>query len=760
MVETNIRIVEPGQNLYLFTRCAKITTQDHSPKLLEQVCRKLQQQGLAAVYCPVRRKVLVLTRGPIPPLTIKGENWIVEVKDGGANQKLRFSDSLNDATLVAQLIERRSLIEIERRLKMRTLASPRIFYENSPFVTTDNIAAYRRYEVSAIPIEGGGVGISVDPSVAFFTQWTVEDFFRTDIDKSEQQRRRKRFDLLSQRQQGQKGTLLYDIGSSQLTCYFNKFASGITCAATGKRMVKGQEYRSLLEYYQRNQPRLKIHPDDSVAWVSFKGIDYPQPVAAKLLHLRVMNNSLTKELSQVDKIRPKERAKFIDGFWERLGDDLLGPGEPRVARYFWSPPAEKRIHLLPPALEFADGHTLPVPQNGNKAEIQAHYRQRLALLRKVGCWHVPFDMERVVHFAIPNDTSENMRSRFIMAITEHLSQLTKKPICPETLLYTSIDEVRSHISRQKKGGIIVFVFKDESPENYYKIAHELGEGWRVKRVTFKALERQFTRLQAAENRAGSQSHKSARGWESFTEMTALDVLQQMGCIPWTLKDEPHYDAHLAIDVGRDRRHFALSLIIFRPSLRIFTEVYQKIDTKTETINPTILCEKSVELVQKAANWSGFQPLRCLLVLRDGRKCGDELKGINDAIARLIKLGHLEKTAQVDRVDVHKSLKKSPRLWERKDEVEQILEGNGLFLNKRTVVLATTGAPTLHQGTANPILLEAHDDSVDMVRVANAVYASTHLNFSNPNVAQRLPHELKRTDDELKSRFSQEIRRIR
>ena len=37
--------------------------------------------------------------------------------------------------------------------------------------------------------------------------------------------------------------------------------------------------------------------------------------------------------------------------------------------------------------------------------------------------------------------------------------------------------------------------------------------------------------------------------------------------------------------------------------------------------------------------------------------------------------------------------------------------------------------------------------------------SQHLNFSNPNVAQRLPLELKRTDDELRNRDSQEIRRI-
>ena len=97
---------------------------------------------------------------------------------------------------------------------------------------------------------------------------------------------------------------------------------------------------------------------------------------------------------------------------------------------------------------------------------------------------------------------------------------------------------------------------------------------------------------------------------------------------------------------------------------------------------------------------------------------------------------------------------------QRNRVEQTLEGQALILHNRTIVLATTGAPTLYQGTADPVMLVGRNDGVDMVRVTKAVYASTHLNFSNPNVAQKLPLELKRTDDALTSRDSQEIRRIR
>ena len=182
-VETNIRIVKPGKNLYLRAKCAKIRTQNDSPKILEKVCNRLASRNLAAVYCPIRKQILVFTQDRIPFVEVKEENWIIQVEDGGETQKLQFSHSENDASLLAKLIERDILIKIKRRLKMQTIDSPRIFQETEPFETIKGIDVHRRFEVSAIAIEGVGVGISVDVSMAFFTHKKVADFFRHDIPK-------------------------------------------------------------------------------------------------------------------------------------------------------------------------------------------------------------------------------------------------------------------------------------------------------------------------------------------------------------------------------------------------------------------------------------------------------------------------------------------------------------------------------------------------------------------------------------------------
>lgn len=58
------------------------------------------------------------------------------------------------------------------------------------------------------------------------------------------------------------------------------------------------------------------------------------------------------------------------------------------------------------------------------------------------------------------------------------------------------------------------------------------------------------------------------------------------------------------------------------------------------------------------------------------------------------------------------------------------------------------------------MLFASDDQTNMTVVAQDVVAATQLNFSSPKVAQRLPLTLKRTDDELKARAAQEIRRMK
>ena len=362
-----------------------------------------------------------------------------------------------------------------------------------------------------------------------------------------------------------------------------------------------------------------------------------------------------------------------------------------------------------------------------------------------------------------------MSTRLAEDITARLSGWTRKHVDYKLLKYDSLDEGLLRLNSEVEPGVVLFVFEDEDPAAYFTVSREL-KAWRIKRITYDGLETRFTELLSPGDvgDSGDAPKRMARRWHSrLIEPSALDMLQQMDCVPWELMGQLYYEGQLAIDVGWDRRYFALSLLICRPqpskpSFWLDTVVYPKPDTKHETINEIILSDKIVALFQRArVKRRHFDPIRSILILRDGRECGREPEGISAAREELIRLGLLDKEVQMDVVDVHKYSAKGIRLWyrNRENQVEQVLEGTALFLDERTVVIANTGAATVRQGTAEPIMLEARGDGIDMGAVTTDVHAKTHLNWSSPGVAQRLSIVLKQIDDELKKREAQEIRRI-
>lgn len=95
---------------------------------------------------------------------------------------------------------------------------------------------------------------------------------------------------------------------------------------------------------------------------------------------------------------------------------------------------------------------------------------------------------------------------------------------------------------------------------------------------------------------------------------------------------------------------------------------------------------------------------------------------------------------------------------RDDQVRQAIEGSAVRLSDRVVVAQFTGAATLHQGTAEPVILVSRSDNA--IKATEDEFDLAQCNWASPSVAQRLAVELKRTDDELSHRMAQEVRRIR
>lgn len=330
--------------------------------------------------------------------------------------------------------------------------------------------------------------------------------------------------------------------------------------------------------------------------------------------------------------------------------------------------------------------------------------------------------------------------------------------------------------RQTDRGVALLVL-DAEPSTYYEASYHL-QGWRLKRVTELTLAQKHGELvgQVVGDQHGRSSDRvrgnggEKKRWQQFIEPTTLDLLLQMDAIPWRTLQPGHYDAQLTIDVGHDRRYYALSILLMRdrastPNFQIVTRVLAKADHRQETINHVVLADeirRTVEDTLCPRERASVEAIRSLLVLRDGRIAGRENEGIGEAVKRLREDGLLADDARVDIVEIRKDSLKSLRLWEIGPLGEAInaLEGTVVRLTDAMVMLTTTGRATLHQGTAEPILLMGEGGAEVLLRAADEVFCGAQLNWASPRMAQRLPLPLKRTDTELKARAAQEVRRLR
>ena len=767
MLETSLRITEPGTRLYVVIRIANVTGSHLTPDLFQKACGRLRRQyGLAAVPMPDRDPVLlVATVGPVPSFTMEGDDWELTVTDASESpQRLTLNNSLGQKC-VPELIERALLATLDRRTELWTLDSPRKWYEPHLFKQEAGIAAYRRYEIGAFMLDGVGVGVSADVGTAFFAEHPLSYYFDPTLVSVERYQRVAEFLRLIDRQEGQKGTLDYFLHGHQ-KCYYVDAPEGITCSTTGTIKVKGKTFASLLQYLHEMAPRTTIRDDEPVVRVSFPNIERPVWVPARFVRARVMNDQVPDPLKPVDKIAPPERRQLLQQFWTSLEPRPLGSVASGFYDGFWRPPDDRVVHLMMVPLEFAQGRRLAPPSELSPATYKRNFKNRLTTLQEVGCFHVPPTVPHIIPCAHPETLDAKAAADFAGALVQKIKDLTRVEFTVRPVEYRTLGDAIEQIRRLPEPGVAVFVL-DKEPAAYHQVAFQL-DSWRVKRITEHVLREHLdaSRHGTWDRRRGVRSKEAGHAkWTSFVTMNALDIIQQLDVVPWRIDSAGPYEAQLVIDVGHDRRHVSLSLLIARakelsPGFGIYTATQRKPDPKRESINPTLLSDHVLGLFDQIRR-RRFDPLSSLLVMRDGLLVGEERKGVEDAMIRLRDQGFLASGARIEMVDLHKTTLKPVRAWEVNvhEEATNALEGTAVKLAEDSVLVVTTGGATLTQGTADPIVVVSNSSPTLPVDAAQSIFAGAQLNWSSPAVAQRLPLPFKRTDEELVARAAQEVRRI-
>ena len=764
--ETNARLVAGGADAGVTCRRVAVRTAVCSDEVRATLASFVRSRsGLPAVPSPFdREELLVAGAGVIPRGPFEGDQWTAELEPASEVIVLAISDPVG-RQVIGNLLERAIVIAHERgRGWWRLSNSIRRWYRDAASETVGPVEVVDRIAFASVDLGAHGVGVTFDPGHLYRSALTVADYFDPALGRAEREARRREFDRLRSRGERRKGTLLYDTGKSRLNiCYFERFADAKTCATTGPT----HDSSSLLEYCQEHHPRLDIRPDDTVAIVSFPGLRHPVPVPAKLLRLRVMADKELSFLGLSDKksAPPEERRLSVVSAWEGCRETVKKLLGLRFEEELWSPPEGSRELLPCPTLRFGKGRTVPPPKSSTVEEYRRYYRERLDRLRGGGLFRYEEAVERQIHLVTPEPAgrwTEDLNRAFTEDLLSCLKDLVGAPFKSVAVREGDTERIIDRLTSLEPGTAVIVFDDSTDAAAYYLLSHGLS-AWRLKRLTRRQVERKWGARKSA--RHDLDRRKADRRWKDMILLSALDILDQMEATPWRL-DELPYDACLAIDVGEGRRHFAMSALVCRepgvePSFLRLSGTWTKPDHQHEAINPRQLRDKMAALFTGGFRSEDHAPIRSLLVLRDGHQCGDEPRGIAEGVKVLRDRGILAADAVCEVVDVHKRSLKNLRVWSHRGRsATNVLEGQAVYLDEKSALIACTGAATLGpKVTAEPCLLVARDGA-DIRRAARAFFALAQLNYTNPPVARRLAQPLWESDARLQQKSSQDMRNIR
>lgn len=763
-METSIKIVEGGNNLTLSVKKVLLNGESLDIGQLQSVCSEIgRRYRIPAVPFTQngKQEILIPAVSELPIKTITVNEWLITPSAPSGPFELSYKTNASKQFL-GDLFKRALLLNC--KAPFWSLDSPRILYERNSFKKIEGISVVRRFEVSEVLLEEG-LGFSVGLTTAFFSVKSVLDLYNEGGFA--------RIDSVTERQNEQKGTLLYRGPKGNSKCYFVKNGFGKKLIDTPSFSESGVHYANSLEYYQKKYPNYEVKADDIVAMVSFPGFAKSVYVLAKKLFPRIFNSTLQGELQNIDKIGTDDKRNYLQAnFWNKVGEKPFGNSFPAIEKNFFIP-SDKKSGVIPlPGIISGKNVLVPMPQEMRSDEYKTHFSNRKKYLDKYGCYYIPPQLSgSKIYFVFPASISAEIQQRYADDTMAYLKKLTRNEMEFEVVIlpaYQTYLQATVSLKNDHENGMVVFVFDDTNPSTYSLIDFEL-KGWNLKRATTFELLRKYRPL-VKTSQSFSQDpgyEKAKKDWDSYIEMSTLGIIQKLGCIPFTVQpDSFNYDMQIVMDVSEDYSHFCISGLLYKvgmpyPVLPCHTE--RKTDEKKETINPIILKDELIKMFTALKRQITKYSIKKYLFARDGKDCGEEFKAVKEAFEQLKKDGVIPGDATFDYVEYHKTTRKEVRMWDVTPESKavNVLEGSFYFFRSNIAILCTTGDGTLSSRvTADPITIVNKYTEADIYKVLTDIFYGAQFNFSSPRVAQKHSLPMKRADDELAEKRAQEIKRIK
>ncbi len=230
-------------------------------------------------------------------------------------------------------------------------------------------------------------------------------------------------------------------------------------------------------------------------------------------------------------------------------------------------------------------------------------------------------------------------------------------------------------------------------------------------------------------------------YSSFLRFLALGYLEVNRKWLWKLAEGSlKNEVHVGIDVYQDLAVFTFiygdgDLITFEP-----------VQTRRgEKLSSSLIRETLLNNLREDLKQLGICP-KSIVFHRDGKVFRSEAKGICETLEILKEEKLLASDLRFAIVEIHKTSSSKPRVYKRVNSKFDNPE-MGLFVRLCNLegVLATTGAPLLRRGTAQPLSIEIFKGNIDIDDIAHDIYALSHLAFASPGSAMSLPFTIELAD---------------
>ncbi|MYK19691.1 hypothetical protein F4055_16235 [Candidatus Poribacteria bacterium] len=242
-----------------------------------------------------------------------------------------------------------------------------------------------------------------------------------------------------------------------------------------------------------------------------------------------------------------------------------------------------------------------------------------------------------------------------------------------------------------------------------------------------------------------QQRERSRFFGYLRNVTLNKILLTNNCWPFVLASRLHADVTIGIDVKNQTAGFT---VIGKHGAFLLTELHVS-RQKEKLLKPQVMTHLD-ELLRQECRRLG-EPLREVVIHRDGRCWQSEIDGAKAAIEKLRNEGVVAEEGTLTILEISKTAPVRLRLFEvhetqeQRAHVENPQIGTYTIINNVEGFLCSTGRAFPRKGTVQPLHVRCVVEGLPFKQALEDVYALTTLSWTRPEDCSRYPITLKLTD---------------